>query len=156
GFLTAGGHFMNNQHDVLDDRIDVVTRGLLGLTVSCARCHDHKFDPIPTQDYYSFYGVFANSVEPAMPPLFEEPPQTDAYAAFEKEHQAGQRKLEDFIRAKHSEVTRSARQRVAEYLLAAHATRDQPTTEDFMLLADGGDLNPTILLRWRLYLERTR
>ena len=39
-------------------------RGLLGLTVSCARCHDHKFDPIPTEDYYSLYGVFASSVEP--------------------------------------------------------------------------------------------
>ena len=60
GFLTVGGRFMNNVHDILDDRIDVVTRGLLGLTVTCARCHDHKFDPIPTADYYSLYGVFAS------------------------------------------------------------------------------------------------
>ena len=51
GFLTLGSGFMNNQQDVIDDRIDVVTRGLLGLTVTCARCHDHKFDPIPPQDY---------------------------------------------------------------------------------------------------------
>ena len=49
GFLTLGGHFMNNTHDIIDDRIDVVTRGLMGLTVTCARCHDHKFDPIPTR-----------------------------------------------------------------------------------------------------------
>ena len=42
----------------LDDRVDVVTRGFLGLTVSCARCHDHKFDPIPTRDYYSLAGIF--------------------------------------------------------------------------------------------------
>jgi len=47
GFLTLGARFMNNTHDILDDRIDVTTRGLLGLTVTCARCHDHKFDPIP-------------------------------------------------------------------------------------------------------------
>src|SRR5262249_2735878 len=43
------------------DRIDVLTRGFLGLTVACARCHDHKYDPIPTADYYSLAGVFANT-----------------------------------------------------------------------------------------------
>ncbi|MFM8398820.1 MAG: DUF1549 domain-containing protein, partial [Pirellula sp.] len=47
--------------DELDDRIDTLTRGFLGLTVSCARCHDHKFDPIPQQDYYSLAGVFHSS-----------------------------------------------------------------------------------------------
>lgn len=63
GFLTLGRRFLNNPHDIIDDRIDVVTRGLMGLTVSCARCHDHKYDPIPTADYYSLYGVFASSQE---------------------------------------------------------------------------------------------
>ena len=47
--------------ETLDDRIDILTRGLLGITGSCARCHDHKFDPIPQQDYYSLAGIFANS-----------------------------------------------------------------------------------------------
>ena len=47
--------------ETTDDRVDAVTRGLLGLTVSCARCHDHKFDPIPTEDYYSLAGVFENA-----------------------------------------------------------------------------------------------
>ena len=47
--------------ETLDDRVDTVTRGLLGLTVSCARCHDHKFDPIPTSDYYSLAGIFNNT-----------------------------------------------------------------------------------------------
>ncbi len=49
------------ESDEVDDRIDTLTRGFLGLTVSCARCHDHKFDPIPTQDYYALAGVFASS-----------------------------------------------------------------------------------------------
>ena len=53
GFLTVGRRFLLDQNEIIDDRIDVVTRGLLGLTVTCARCHDHKFDPIPTEDYYS-------------------------------------------------------------------------------------------------------
>ncbi|MEO7653021.1 MAG: DUF1549 domain-containing protein, partial [Bryobacteraceae bacterium] len=41
-----------------DDRVDATTRAFLGLTVACAQCHDHKFDPIPTKDYYSLLGVF--------------------------------------------------------------------------------------------------
>src|SRR5204862_2614615 len=47
--------------DELDDRIDTLTRGFLGLTVACARCHDHKFDPIPTRDYYSLAGIYNGS-----------------------------------------------------------------------------------------------
>lgn len=64
GFLTLGRHFLRGD-DTLDDRIDVIGRGLLGLTLACARCHDHKFDPIPTVDYYSLYNVLDNSVPPA-------------------------------------------------------------------------------------------
>jgi hypothetical protein len=85
GYLTLGRRFLNNQQDIIDDRIDVTCRGLLGLTVTCARCHDHKFDPIPTKDYYSLYGVFASSVEPKELPLIETPQRTAALAAFEKE-----------------------------------------------------------------------
>ncbi len=64
GFLTLGNQFDGNMNDVINDRIDVTTKAFLGLTVSCARCHDHKFDPIPTKDYYSLYGIFANTYEP--------------------------------------------------------------------------------------------
>ena len=60
GFLTIGRRYLN-RFDTIDDRIDVITRGLLGMTVTCARCHDHKFDPIPTTDYYSMVGLFESS-----------------------------------------------------------------------------------------------
>ncbi|HEY4262929.1 MAG TPA: PSD1 and planctomycete cytochrome C domain-containing protein, partial [Schlesneria sp.] len=53
--------------DDWDERVDTITRGLLGLTVACARCHDHKFDPIPTADYYSLAGVFASTVQAPRP-----------------------------------------------------------------------------------------
>ena len=53
GFLTLGRRFLNVQTDIINDRIDVVSRGLMGLTVACARCHDHKFDPISAADYYA-------------------------------------------------------------------------------------------------------
>ncbi|MEM9016746.1 MAG: PSD1 and planctomycete cytochrome C domain-containing protein [Verrucomicrobiota bacterium] len=63
GFL-AVSPYRNMSHDFVDDVIDVTTRGILGMTVSCSRCHDHKFEPIPTADYYSLYGVFHSVVRP--------------------------------------------------------------------------------------------
>lgn len=155
GFLTLGGRFMNNPHDIIDDRIDVVTRGLQGLTVTCARCHDHKFDPLPTADYYSLYGVFASSVEPIIPPLYAAAPDTDEYRKFETELRTRETKLREFVQTKQSEVIQGTKTRVAEYMMAAHAMRDQPRTDDFMLLADGGDLNPKMLRRWQIYLEES-
>ena len=64
GFLTVGRRFNHDYHDMIDDQIDVISRGLQGMTVSCARCHDHKYDDIPTADYYSLYGILASSYEP--------------------------------------------------------------------------------------------
>lgn len=154
GFLTVGGHFMNNVHDIIDDRIDVVTRGLMGFTVTCARCHDHKYDPIPQDDYYALYGVFSASEEPMVPPLFTDPPDSDEYRRFAAEMQAREQKLNDFAVATIDTIVREARSRVAEYLMAAYAIRNQPSPEDFMLLADKGDLNPTIVTRWRTFLEK--
>ncbi len=63
GFLTLGRRFLNAQPDIINDRIDVVSRGIMGLTVACARCHDHKYDPISAADYYALYGVFASTTE---------------------------------------------------------------------------------------------
>ena len=71
GFLTVGMRF-NNANDVINDRIDVMSKGFLGLTVACARCHDHMFDPIPQADYYSLHGIFASSMEPTDKPLIAE------------------------------------------------------------------------------------
>jgi hypothetical protein len=85
GFLTLGRRFLNNTPDIIDDRIDVTCRTFLGLTVGCARCHDHKYDPIPAADYYSLYGVFASSVEPKDLPLIGEVDRTPEVIAFETE-----------------------------------------------------------------------
>jgi len=82
GFLTVGDHFGGKMNDIYNDRIDVVTKGFLGLTVTCARCHDHKFDPIPTKDYYSLRGIFASSVEPEDEPLLGTLNMTPEYLAF--------------------------------------------------------------------------
>ncbi len=68
GFLGLGPWYYDNgstevtRADERHDRVDAVTRGFLGLTVACARCHDHKYDPIPAVDYYAIAGVFKNTV----------------------------------------------------------------------------------------------
>lgn len=64
--------------DEWEDRVDVVGRGLLGLTVACARCHDHKFDPIGTEDYYAMAGVFASTS------MFNKPLHDDVEKAGDK------------------------------------------------------------------------
>jgi len=67
GFLALGPKDLNERNalqytmDTVDEQIDVLSRSMLGLTVSCARCHDHKFDPIPTTDYYALAGVFRST-----------------------------------------------------------------------------------------------
>lgn len=153
GFLTVGGRFMNNVHDILDDRIDVITRGLMGLTVACARCHDHKYDPVPQSDYYSLYGVLAASREPLIPPALASGP---AVAEHERELRVREQALMDYVRKRHKQVVESGRRQVADYLLAANRARLQPRTEDFMLIADATDLNPVVLNRWQAFLDRTR
>jgi len=62
--------------DDWDERVDAVSRGLLGMTVACARCHDHKFDPIPTKDYYGLAGVFASTMRSERP-MFDVDPKIE-------------------------------------------------------------------------------
>jgi hypothetical protein len=88
--------------------------------------------------------------------LFEPPPQTEAYAKFAAELAQRQRKLDEFLNEKFRALIDGAHTRVAEYLLAAHELKDRPPTEDFMLLADPNDLNPTMIIRFQSYLARTR
>ena len=156
GFLTLGPRFVNNTHDIMDDRIDVVTRGLMGLTVTCARCHDHKFDPIPTADYYSLYGIFRSSREPAVGPLIGPPPNTDEYRAFASELKKRTDALDAFVKSQRQLMMSGARERAAEYLLAVWQRRNHPDTENFMLLTDKGSINPAMLKRWEVYLRNAR
>jgi mono/diheme cytochrome c family protein len=96
GFLTLGRRFINNIHDIIDDRIDVTMRGFQGLTVSCARCHDHKFDPVPTRDYYSLYSIFASSKEEQSvisPKAVREP-----WEAHDRKFQAAKAEWEQIVR----------------------------------------------------------
>jgi hypothetical protein len=155
GFLTLGRLFDNNPPDVYDDQIDTVTRGLLGLTVSCARCHDHKYDDIPTADYYSLYGVFAGSERPLDLPLIAEPQRTPEYEKFAKESAAKREALRKHTDTQYAQLTETARLRVGDYLVQVATQPPDPLeTGIFFLSLSPGDLRPQIVARWRRYLRR--
>ncbi len=152
GFLTLGRRFLNNTHDIIDDRIDVVTRGLMGLSVACARCHDHKYDPIPAKDYYSLYGVFASSVEPKQLPLLsaKRTPEQQAFEAELAKKEAGveAEKARRFEAALAKLRTPDA---VGDYLRAVFDARGK-TPEQTQAFVRERDLNVAVFARWRSYL----
>lgn len=154
GFLTVGRRFLNNTHDIIDDRIDVTMRGLQGMTVACARCHDHKYDPIPTADYYSLYGVFNSSYEPEQLPLIGEPQETPGYLAYQAELKKRQAKVDEYLRNTHREMQRDVLHRVGDYLLAVHdfqTAEPQPNPRNF---CQGRKLIQRTFDRWRRRLDK--
>ena len=155
GFLTLGRMFDNNPHDIYDDRIDVVSRGFLGLTVSCARCHDHKYDAIPTDDYYSLYGVFASSVKPFELPLIADPDEVAGGAEFEAKAQPLRDELVAYVEKHHTEIVETARSRVTDYLVKVATEKPDPLDEAvFFMSLSPGQLKPKMVARWRRYLQR--
>lgn len=158
GFLGLGAEYYKNsdkaraEADELDDRIDTLTRGFMGLTVSCARCHDHKFDPIPTRDYYALAGIFAGSN------LTEAPLATDEVV---QAHTAGQQRIKEQDEAIKTWLQQHQRDRgaqeaalVAKYVTAAWRVEvlkaaKLPHSLDEIANADG--LHRYFLDRWLKY-----
>ena len=152
GFLTVGMQF-RNPHDTIDDQIDVVSRGLLGLTVACTRCHDHKHDPLLTEDYYSLYATLASSSEPDLLPLVGQPETTPQYHAYQAELEKRQINYGDMARDQ-SEVMRDRlRMQVGLYLRElAKGTPEQDLSAAFLSYRTD-DVRPLVLNRWRDYLK---
>ncbi|MBT4010964.1 MAG: DUF1553 domain-containing protein [Planctomycetaceae bacterium] len=153
GLLTLGRLFDANIHDIIDDQIDVVSRGFLGLTTACARCHDHKFDPIPTADYYSMYGIFASSEEPILRPRIAD--VTAASAAFEDKYQ---QKLEQ-IKARQSflyqRTLTEVRARTTQHFVKVATTEpDNAETTIFFLSLTPDQPRPSITYAWRQYIAQ--
>jgi len=151
GFLTVGMQF-RSIHDRIDDQIDVVTRGLLGMTVACARCHDHKFDAIPTTDYYALYATLAPSEQPDELPVLGNPAPTDALHHYQRQLDKRQTIYRDMARDQ-TEVMRSRlRNQVGLYLTEiAKGTPEQDVSAAFLSYRTD-DLRPIVLNRWRDYL----
>jgi hypothetical protein len=103
--------------DERHDRVDVTSRAFLGLSVGCARCHDHKYDPIGTHDYYSFAGIFDNAEYHEYPIADEE---TAAAYEEEKEFIEGLRDgLQDYTGAESEQLARVLTLQTSKYMMAA-------------------------------------
>ena len=134
GFITVGERF-NNANDVINDRIDTVTKGFLGLTVSCARCHDHKFDPIPTKDYYALHGVFASITESGEKPVIAMP-ALDQLTDFHGKLDVLEQEIRDGYYRTLADETAKFRADSTGYLLAAQARKGNASASEMKAAYD--------------------
>ena len=165
GFFATGPVYYgdNKMFDQYDDRIDTLSRGFLGLTVACARCHDHKFDPITQKDYYGLAGIFASTA-------YVEVPYTPPTTGVQTAGNAPVTNRQDLIGAKAAEVDKFTDEQLADlrsrylpktarYMTAAwkllnlRRTNPKLTTEQF---AGTEKLEMLVLDRWLKYLAAAK
>jgi hypothetical protein len=154
GFLTTGRRFLGVTPDIVDDRIDVLTRGFLGLTVGCARCHDHKYDPVATADYYGLYGVFTSSYEKLVP-VRAAAGAAAPTAEFTAELAKRRRALDEGSLRLRAESSERFRARVADYLFAQTELGKYPELGFDQIIAKD-DLIAAIVRRWQAFLSPDR
>jgi hypothetical protein len=135
GFLTVGKRG-GNANDIIDDRIDTVTKGFLAMTVSCARCHDHMFDPIPTKDYYALHGVFSSIEEPKEKPIISQAAKGLA-ADFNQKLAALEQENRDNYYKSATENNFTFRSQAVAYVQAEYYRRPKAPAED---LVKGGEI----------------
>lgn len=135
----AGTGFYALSPEFQDDRVDATTRGFMALTVACAQCHNHKFDPIPQVDYYSMLGIFENSKLSEVPLAPKE--VVDAFKKQQERMNAKRAEIGEFVKQQSEGLADILSRRTASYLLAAAG--DQPK----------GTLDQETLDKWKNYLK---
>ena len=131
--------FVEARANERDDKIDALTKGFLGLTVTCARCHNHKYDPISQKDYYALGGVFANSGfwEYNLAPEKE----VDAYQAQRKKVKAAENALEEYAEASALRVAETSAEQIPEYMMAVRKTALSNSKADLDKVAEAEKLD---------------
>jgi Protein of unknown function (DUF1549)/Protein of unknown function (DUF1553)/Planctomycete cytochrome C len=157
GFLGQGPWFYDNgavevtRADERHDRVDVVSRGFLGLTVGCARCHDHKYDPIPIKDYYAMAGVFASTTYKEYPQV----PQSvvDQFTFLENKLKNKEKLLQEVLRTEGSQLSESLSLQASKYMQAVWRVGGEPK-EDLNDVIDKNKLDYELMQRWIRFLAR--
>ncbi|MEX2302450.1 MAG: PSD1 and planctomycete cytochrome C domain-containing protein [Bryobacterales bacterium] len=147
----AGLGFFAYSPEFQDDRVDALTRGMMGLTVACARCHDHKFDPIPTRDYYSLLGIFENTKEGKFPLASAEAVQEYERLSEQAKQQA--KVVRDFEDQQARQLAAIFATHTARYLKAARGVPDAASAGEAEAAAVSAGLDPQTLERWVKYLS---
>jgi hypothetical protein len=163
GFLGLGAQYYKNsdkaqaEADELDDTIDTLTRGFLGLTVSCARCHDHKYDPIPTEDYYALAGIFSGRRYSELPLVGQD--QVKAYSEEQQKIKDLDNLHRNFLRGIGRGVGLQQLEKLSQYLqegwrmTTLNAQGDKINHEQF---AEKVALHPHFVRRFREMLDERR
>ncbi len=143
GFLALGPQYRGDGGDAqsnaiarsetLDDRVDTVGRGLMGLTLACSRCHDHKFDPIPTQDYYSIAGIFQNTSVGESPMVSQE--EVDAYNNKLKAIKDYKIETDKMIKEEGLKMVEKELPRLSLYIMAAVEFKESGTKDRYQTWA---------------------
>lgn len=173
GFLAIGPKMlaeddpMKMEMDIIDEQLDTTSRAFMGLTVGCARCHDHKFDPVPTADYYALAGIFKSThtmdnfkvVARWQERLLGSSAQIEKLTAHRKRISDQQQRINSLVAGANAVLLREARARASEYLLAATEQRSsKPTNKEPTFVGTSAATNTTLvpefLKQWMAYLEK--
>jgi cytochrome c553 len=148
--LATGLGFYGIGPELADDRVDVTTRGFLALTGACAQCHDHKFDPIPTRDYYAMQGVFSSTkrTELALAPA----DRVDAFKAQDRKVKELENRIQQFLHAQATQLSEILASQSPAYIVGARRVLG-PELRDVADVAAESNLDQETLARWVRYLK---
>ncbi|HTF89731.1 MAG TPA: DUF1553 domain-containing protein [Planctomycetota bacterium] len=157
GFLGLGPWLYDNgsvevtRADERHDRVDAVSRGFLGLTIACARCHDHKYDAVPTEDYYALAGVFRNTTYHEYPRV----PQSvvDEFKTADKRIENKAKLLREFQKTESRQLAQTLALQSARYMKAAWRVLGEPK-KDKALVASEEKLDYELFDRWLAFLVK--
>ena len=157
GFLGLGPWYYDNgavevtRADERHDRVDVVSRGFLGLTVGCARCHDHKYDAIPTADYYSLAGVFLNTSYREYPLAPKD--VVAEYDQNDKKIEKKEKLLDEFQKIESTQLAETLALQASKYMAAAWKVTGEPK-EEMAKVVDSEKLDYELFDRWIKFLAK--